>query len=240
MAYLEILVGDHAGQCIDLTDHMRIGRHIDNDICLPNSSISRYHARIFRDGPRFVLEDLCSYNGTELCGIRIPPNTLCELATGNVITIGPNRLRFHETTDAVDRKRLTLESSQQPVGEQSAAVRDSGDASSHTRVLQLFDEDVASPMMIVTRDASIDLHQIITHQPHTPQEVQQINRRLQAICQINATLGTTTDFSAMMAVLLDCLLEIYPKSERAFVLLSTPEHSDLVPFAAKTRHKTTG
>jgi PAS domain S-box-containing protein len=105
-------------------------------------------------------------------------------------------------------------------------------------MLQLFDEDLASPIMIVTRDASIDLHQIISHQPHTPQAIQQINRRLQAICQINATLGNTTDFPAMMAILLDCLLEIYPKAERAFVLLSTPEHSELVPFATKERHQT--
>jgi GAF domain-containing protein len=105
-------------------------------------------------------------------------------------------------------------------------------------MLQLFDEDLASPLMIVTRDASIDLHQIISHQPHTPQEIQQIYRRLQAICQINATIGNTTDFPTMMAILLDCLLEIYPQAERAFVLLSTPEHAELVPFATKARHKT--
>jgi GAF domain-containing protein len=61
---------------------------------------------------------------------------------------------------------------------------------------------------------------------------------LQAICQINATLGNTTDFPAMMTILLDCLLEIYPKAERAFILLSTPGQADLIPFATKTRHTT--
>jgi PAS domain S-box-containing protein len=237
MAYLEILSGDHVGQCVDLTDDVRIGRHINNDICLTHSAASRYHARIFRDGPRFVLEDLHSHNGTELCGMRLPPNTPRELTTGDVITIGHNRLRFHATTDIIVRDRPP-EALEPSVVAPPVAVRGASESSPHTRALQLFDEELTSPRIVVTRDASINLRQIITHQPQTPEEIQQIYRRLQAICQINVTLGTTTGFAAMMEILLDCLLEIYPKAERAFILLSTPGHSDLIPFATKTRHTT--
>jgi PAS domain S-box-containing protein len=93
-------------------------------------------------------------------------------------------------------------------------------------------------MVIATRDATIDPRQVIVRQHHTPEEVQQVCRRLQAMCQMNATLGTTTDLPAMMATLIDCLLDLYPGAERAFVLLSASGSTELVPLAAKTRRET--
>ncbi len=238
MAYLEISTGDNVGRIFDLTDHVRIGRHADNEICLPHTSTSRYHARIFSDEMCFVLEDLNSSNGTELCGMRIPPNTPCKLTNGNVITIGQYRLCFYTAANAIDSARESPEPFKKSIAAQSTDIRNSSEASPHTRVFQLFEEGLASPIIIDKRDASIDLLQMISHQPHTSQEIRQIYRRLQAICQINATIGTSTDFHTMMTIFLDCLLEIYPKAERVFVLLSTPEHSELVPFAAQTRHQT--
>ena len=237
MPYIEILMRKNTGQRFDLQGEMRIGRSSENDICLSSSLISRYHARIFRDDSRFLLEDLRSSNGTELCGIRIPPNTPYQLTDGNVITIGPFRLRFRETVGVVDRNRLPIEINTPSAGEYSAFVTAPGILPSNTKMLQLFDDDFLSPVSIITRDASIDLKQIAGHQPRTPQETQQACRRLQAICQINANLGAITNFSTMIELLLDSLLEIYPKAERAFVLLITPGQSNLTPFAAKSRQK---
>jgi hypothetical protein len=239
MAYLEVLAGENAGQCIDLTQGIRIGRHVDNDLCLPSASTSRYHARIVRDGPRYLLEDLNSHNGTELCGLRIPPDTSFELTSGDVITIGASRLCFYESKEAVQREHLLPTPCEQPIAEPPAVAQDTSPSSSHTRMLQLTDEALACPLTIITRDASLDLHQIITHQPHTPQEIQQIYRRLQAICQINATLGTTTDFPAMTAILLDCLLEIYPKAERvlSFYPIPSKPSSFRLPQKYGTKHR---
>lgn len=51
-----------------------IGRTDDNFILLSDSSISRHHARIFREGERYTLMDLGSSNGTRLNGkaVAIP------------------------------------------------------------------------------------------------------------------------------------------------------------------------
>ncbi len=48
-----------------------IGRSPDCDLVVPDRQVSRYHARLRREGTAFVLEDLGSKNGTHLNGTRI-------------------------------------------------------------------------------------------------------------------------------------------------------------------------
>jgi len=48
-----------------------IGRHEDNAVCIPDSTVSGYHAVLTRDGDRYRLEDLESTNGTEVNGERV-------------------------------------------------------------------------------------------------------------------------------------------------------------------------
>lgn len=77
-----------AGQTI------RIGRHKDNDICIPESSVHRYHAVIQRtqeDG--FIITDV---SGKEGNGIRINGAlaSQAQLVDGDVIELGRARLKF--------------------------------------------------------------------------------------------------------------------------------------------------
>ncbi len=58
-------------------DTLTIGRHSSCDIPLPDRRVSRFHARITRQGKNFVLEDLGSKNGTFVNGIPVlTPHTL--------------------------------------------------------------------------------------------------------------------------------------------------------------------
>ena len=43
-----------------------IGREHSNDVCLENPAVSRFHAKIYRQGWTFYIEDLGSTNGTIL------------------------------------------------------------------------------------------------------------------------------------------------------------------------------
>jgi hypothetical protein len=80
-----LLALDWSGAGAELT----IGRHTDCDIVLGEASISRRHAQLrFRDG-RWILQDLCSTNGTFVNG---DPVGRCELRPGDRILIGPRRL----------------------------------------------------------------------------------------------------------------------------------------------------
>ncbi len=64
-----------------------IGRWQDNDIVVDDRWVSRNHARIRRDGERYVVEDLGSKNGTFVNGQRIAGPT--ELADGDVVQVTP-------------------------------------------------------------------------------------------------------------------------------------------------------
>ena len=68
-----------------------IGRTPENDIIINHKSISRHHAKVVRDGERYVILDLESANGVRVNGAE---NERCELQAGDVIELGEVRLRF--------------------------------------------------------------------------------------------------------------------------------------------------
>ncbi len=95
MAYLQLHADFEAGRQLTLGNMMALGRNADNDFVLPDTRVSRHHARIIRRGEDFLLEDLSSSNGTFLREKRLPPKTPIELADGDEIWIGAIRLTFH-------------------------------------------------------------------------------------------------------------------------------------------------
>lgn len=75
-------------------DSTQIGRR-EGDIRLEESSVSRAHARVVREGDVYYLEDTGSTNGTFL---RIQDRT--KLTHGDEIQVGLVRLRFEATSQA--------------------------------------------------------------------------------------------------------------------------------------------
>ena len=68
-----------------------IGRDSHCDICIENSSVSREHCVIERQGVGLVLRDLASTGGTFLDGNRLDE---VRLTDGLEITVGPAVLKF--------------------------------------------------------------------------------------------------------------------------------------------------
>ena len=77
-----------------------IGRTGENDIVLNHKSISRHHAKIIRDGDRYIVVDLESANGVRVNGAEYER---IELQTGDVLELGHVRLRFVTGDDVVGR-----------------------------------------------------------------------------------------------------------------------------------------
>ncbi|MGA6993943.1 MAG: FHA domain-containing protein, partial [Candidatus Deferrimicrobiaceae bacterium] len=69
---------------------VRIGRSKEADLLLPDPSVSRLHARIFRVGDQYFLSDN-SKNGTFVEGKRI---SQVQLEGGISFRIGPFRIHF--------------------------------------------------------------------------------------------------------------------------------------------------
>ena len=72
-------------------DSMVLGRASDCDLVLPQEEVSRRHARLVRQGPRYEIQDLGSVNGTLVNGRRIDRHVL---AVGDVIAIESFQLTF--------------------------------------------------------------------------------------------------------------------------------------------------
>ena len=71
---------------------VKIGRGREADLQLPDPSVSRLHAKIFRVGRQYFLSDLRSRNGTLADGERI---TQLALEDGRMFQVGPFRIHFH-------------------------------------------------------------------------------------------------------------------------------------------------
>lgn len=92
-AFLEVVGGSQTRFAI-LRDMMRIGREDDNDIRIPSNAVHRYHAAIHRE----YMQDwhITDLSGTDGNGIRVNGQRCSDacLHDGDVIELGPGRLRF--------------------------------------------------------------------------------------------------------------------------------------------------
>ena len=74
-----------------------IGRAPDNDIPIDNLAVSNYHARVYTEAGRLVVEDLDSLNGTFVNDLRIERTTLRD---GDSILIGKHHIVVDEVHEA--------------------------------------------------------------------------------------------------------------------------------------------
>ncbi len=74
-----------------------IGRNPSCDLVLSNISVSRHHACVARTGTEWVIQDLCSGNGTRQNGESVERS---PLASSDLIEIGKFTLCFYESEKA--------------------------------------------------------------------------------------------------------------------------------------------
>ncbi len=80
-------------RAVPLAGRVRLGRGSDNDVVLPDVSVSRYHAEILREGDGWTVHDLKSTNGVEVN--RVPVEK-APLRAGDLLTVGAFEIRLEE------------------------------------------------------------------------------------------------------------------------------------------------
>jgi two-component system, cell cycle response regulator len=95
--------GVQAGQIVGL-EHwpFTVGRHPTNQLRIDEDSISRFHARILRNGDEYSVEDMGSRNGTFVGGKRV---TRAKLDHDSWLQFGP-RVSFRFSMTDVREERL--------------------------------------------------------------------------------------------------------------------------------------
>src|ERR1051326_4955741 len=80
----------HAGEILDVSPGTTLGRGGQADLVLADTAVSAEHARVDRDGRRWVVVDLDSTNGTRLNDSIVRGRA--PLAAGDVLSVGTVRL----------------------------------------------------------------------------------------------------------------------------------------------------
>lgn len=75
-----------------------IGSMPDNDIVIPDDTVSRNHCRIVQDGADYLAVDLNSTNGTFINGVRIRE---AYLAPGQIVGVGNKQIRFQPVDEKI-------------------------------------------------------------------------------------------------------------------------------------------
>lgn len=81
------------------TDSISIGRDIENDIYINNLAVSRFHAKIHKEGRKIVIKDLGSANGTFVNGHKID---WAEVNVGDIVLIGKHTLIIEHPSQVQD------------------------------------------------------------------------------------------------------------------------------------------
>ena len=103
--YLVVINGPEAGRKFVLNQEVSIGRGMENDLCLPDHSVSRHHAVIRSDEGDAAIYDLGAANGVVVNGRRVKEQ---RLMPGDEIYLGKTLLRFEESISKLDIEKTIM------------------------------------------------------------------------------------------------------------------------------------
>ena len=253
LAYLEALNGPLTGTHFPLGTETIIGRDDEEvrlpegGIDLPDTRVSRKHARIFCQHGHYYLEDCHSTNGTFLNTFRLQPGAPCRLREGSNVQVGSMHLRFRPV---VDTRAQHGPSSKAPwqseiglneeVFDLAFTVNPQGGTSQADISMIFRAPELPPPEVSVVLDAPAVVEALREAQDDTQQTKNaDVLRRLRAMAQVSIGLGAEHDRDSLFAKIMDFIFDIFPSAERAFVVLRDAESHDYKPAAASTREPST-
>ncbi len=190
-----------------------LGRHPDCQLQINSNMVSRKHARVVKNGEKYILEDLGSGNGTFLNGRKLEEPT--EIRHDDRIKLGPIQLRF-ESAAPTTKTVIGSKSHSDPHGKTGPIVLEDGD------------DDEKEPTTITGRTGAIGGFGRLEVQPQA---------KLKAVLEISRSLAGTTDLDALLPKILDTLFKVFPHADRGCVLFKT-EDGRMIPKATKHRRET--
>ena len=101
LATFGVLAGPNQGEKLTVSlPVVSIGRGTQNELVLPDDSVSVVHARLEYGDGSWRLTDLNSTNGTYVEGVRLAPEVPTPLADAATVRFGGVRLEFHPEANA--------------------------------------------------------------------------------------------------------------------------------------------
>lgn len=221
MAYLVAENGPDLGMRYSLEiDEVTIGRHPDCQIPVKDSGrVSRYHAKIVRQGDAYFVKDLNSRNHTYLNDEQID-DTLHPLKDGDRLRICDMEFRFRQK----DPSKETKSPSKSTASLGSLTAEDSSVSA------ELVDDeapDDTSSTVLAAMDVSSGADGIV-------QLTSSLQARMSALMEITRSLGKALALDEVLPKVLNSLFKIFLQADRGFIVLRA-EDGSLVPRWTKSR-----
>ncbi len=191
-----------------------VGRDDLCDIVIPSPAVSRMHAKIEIDGPRFFVLDLNSRNGTLLNGRRVTEREL--LCHGDVLDFSNNKFQF------ISQSVLEEESVSDVFLQHGPAVltdSDDGDSSIYRQAVQ--QGDVVSAEVLAqkgVRDSRVTVQVSMRHGMSSPIVALEAARKLQASLRLVNVLQKVSAPEQLFPLVSDLLLTEFAATERVTVV----------------------
>ncbi|RJP16646.1 MAG: FHA domain-containing protein [Candidatus Abyssobacteria bacterium SURF_5] len=189
------------------SDSISLGRALSNDFVISAEGVSRIHARIFKVGSGYHIEDMGSTNGTFIGEQQIKKET--ELRDGDVIGLGRSvalSFVFPLKPEKEAAQILDLSDEAEPV---IRSAIDSG-------------EREPSPRLISTIEIPSDI-----------QFLRRTYQRLALLYQVNNSVGSMTDLDQLFERIAVIVVNL-KKADRVAILLQD-EQKELVPAVVKEK-----
>ncbi|HSR96072.1 MAG TPA: FHA domain-containing protein, partial [Kofleriaceae bacterium] len=204
MPSLVFLAGPIAGRRYKLADgEYIIGRRSDCQIFVPDMRVSRQHARLWKDGEAWQIEDLGSNNGTFINGTKVQSAT--ALRHDDEILIANNRIRVESRDTVPDPKPEGNAVTIVEIASPSSLIKSREDSGSGRIPI------VSSGMMSVADQRAVRL----------------LERKLEALTQILQATAASDTSEALIQKLVDALLELFPQAEDVGVLVEDERSGEL-------------
>ncbi len=232
MGFIQITSGVNQNTLVEITAEITVGRAPDNVLCLPDSRTSRRHASFRPEGPRTLITDLGSSNGTYVNGVRIPPSGSRILQDGDDIQICSTSLRFTEKHP--DSQRSPARSSARPAADlrprPRGDIRQSGSLS-----IIMTPDDLGVPAVEAAIDASTSMSEIRAEEQSSERGLREAVRRLQAMVRVAGALGAVTKHQDLLEKIMDSIFDIFPHADRAFIMLRDRAKDEMLPAVGRDR-----
>lgn len=188
-----------------------IGRLPECDVQLPSNMVSRKHARVYKDGDEFFIEDLGSGNGTFVNGQKIAGPR--KLAHDDRLKFGPLLVRFESANPGPSRDDSVFAALNRAKPNVAVEIEE--------------DQGQVSSTIMGALESSSGFGLLESR----PQE------KLKAILEISRALAGTLEVEKLLPKILDSLFQIFPAADRGCILLKDPVTNDMVPRAMRHRRE---
>jgi phosphoserine phosphatase RsbU/P len=199
--------GPNHGAVYELKDVCLLGRALDCQVHIRDLTVSRRHARITRDGDRYLVEDLGSGNGTYVNDQAV---TRHFLQHRDVIRVCSAKFMFEEVAEKKVADSITMVAA----GDSQPHIVKTVDAA------RPFYEDAAALTSI-----------------SSPKEIVRMATRLKTVYAVAEAISNILDLDELLREILNRLFEVFPKAERAFIMLIDEKGEKLIPKAVKKRRE---